>query len=203
MKTNGLRIVVLISGGGTTLRNLIEKIAAGTLHATIAEVISSSADAKGLHFAAAANIPAQCIDAKLFSSLVDFSRAVFDRCRMAKAELVVMGGWLKLLSIPDDFAHRVINIHPALIPSFCGKGMYGPRVHEAVLGSSAKVSGCTVHFVDNEYDKGPIIAQRAVPVLEGDTPSSLAARVFAVECELYPQVINLIANGLIKSQDLS
>ena len=203
MKKDGLRIVVLISGGGTTLRNLIEKIAAGTLRATITEVISSSPDATGLHFAAAANIPSQIIDPKSFSSLIDFSHAVFDCCRTAKAELVVMGGWLKLLNIPDDFAHRVINIHPALIPSFCGKGMYGPRVHEAVLGSCAKVSGCTVHFVDNEYDHGPIIAQRAVPVLEGDTPSSLAARVFAVECELYPQVINLIANGFIKSQDLS
>ena len=200
MKKNGLRIVVLISGGGTTLRNLIEKIAAGTLRAEISAVISSSSDAKGLHFAAAANIPAQIVDLKSFSSVADFSRAVFDHCRSAKANLVVMGGWLKLLNIPDDFAQRVINIHPALIPSFCGKGMYGPRVHDAVLASGAKVSGCTVHFVDNEYDHGPIIAQRAVPVLEGDTPSSLAARVFAVECELYPQIINWIAEGLIKSQ---
>ena len=203
MNKNGLRIVVLISGGGTTLRNLIEKIAAGTLRAEISAVISSSVDAKGLYFAAAANIPSQIIEPKSFSSLADFSRSVFDHCRAANVELVVMGGWLKLLNIPDDFAHRVINIHPALIPLFCGKGMYGPRVHEAVLASGGKVSGCTVHFVDNEYDHGPIIAQRAVPVLDGDTPSSLAARVFAVECELYPQVINLIADGLIKSPDLS
>jgi len=196
--SKNLRLVVLISGSGTTLRNLIDKIAAGELRAEIAAVISSSALAKGLHYAAAVNIPAKTTDPQSFSSSADFSHAVFDDCRAAKADLVVMGGWLKLLTIPDDFTHRVINIHPALIPSFCGKGMYGPRVHESVLASGAKVSGCTVHFVDNEYDHGPIIAQRAVPVLNGDTPVSLAARVFAAECQVYPQVINLIADGFIR-----
>jgi formyltetrahydrofolate-dependent phosphoribosylglycinamide formyltransferase len=192
-----LRIVVLISGAGTTLRNLIDKIVAGQLRAEICAVISSAAAAKGLGHAAAASIPASVIEPKSFAAPADFSSAVFDRCRAARADLVVMGGWLKLLPIPPDFAGRVINIHPALIPSFCGKGMYGPRVHEAVLASGAKVSGCTVHFVDDRYDHGPIIAQRTVPVLDGDTPDSLAARVFAVECELYPQVINWIADGLI------
>jgi formyltetrahydrofolate-dependent phosphoribosylglycinamide formyltransferase len=192
-----LRLLVLISGAGTTLRNLIDKIAAGQLRAEITAVVSSSRVAKGLHHAAAANIPASIIEPKLFATPVDFSGAVFNRCRDAKADLVVMGGWLKLLMIPPDFAGRVINIHPALIPSFCGKSMYGPRVHEAVLIAGAKVSGCTVHFVDDHYDNGPIISQRAVPVLDGDTPDSLAARVFAAECELYPQVINWLADGIL------
>jgi phosphoribosylglycinamide formyltransferase-1 len=194
---NTLRIAVLISGAGTTLRNLIDKIAAGQLRAEITAVVSSSREAEGVRHAAAAQIPALVIEPKTFATSAGFSAAVFDSCRAAKADLVVMGGWLKLLAIPPDFAGRVINIHPALIPSFCGKCMYGPRVHEAVLASGAKVSGCTVHFVDDHYDNGPIIAQRAVPVLDGDTPDSLAARVFAAECELYPQVINSIANGLI------
>ena len=196
--TNKLRLAVLISGAGTTLRNLIDKIAAGQLRADIVAVIASSADAKGLRHAAAAGIPAFVVDPKSFANAADFSAAVFDHCRNSGADVVIMGGWLKLVTIPDDFAGRVINIHPALIPLFCGKGMYGPRVHEAALAAGAKVSGCTVHFVDNRYDEGPIIAQRAVPVLEGDTPVSLAARVFAAECELYPQVINWIADGLVK-----
>lgn len=198
---NPLRIVVLISGGGTTLRNLIGKRAAGELNAEIVAVVSSSADAQGLRYAELAGIPAAVIDRKQFQSHPEFSRAVFDRCREAKADLVVMGGWLKLVEVPDDFIGRVINIHPALIPSFCGKGMYGPSVHAAVLAHGAKLSGCTVHFVDNQYDQGPIIAQRSVPVLDTDTPQSLAARVFAVECELYPYVINQIAAGRVRVDD--
>jgi phosphoribosylglycinamide formyltransferase 1 len=193
---NKLKIAVLISGGGTTLRNLIDKITAGQLRAELAVVVSSNAEAKGLRYAAAANIPAHIV--KPQSSIEDFSATVFQHCRVAGAELVVMAGWLKLVAIPSDFYHRVINIHPALIPLFCGKGMYGPAVHRAVLDSGATLSGCTVHFVDNQYDHGPIIAQRSVPVLDGDTPESLAARVFAAECELYPSVINLIADGDLK-----
>jgi phosphoribosylglycinamide formyltransferase-1 len=194
--TKKLRIAVLISGGGTTLRNMIDMIAAGQLRAEIVTVVSSNRDAKGLRYAAAANIPAHVVKPQLAPE--DFSAAVFQHCRVAGAELVVMAGWLKLVAIPTDFAHRVINIHPALIPLFCGKGMYGPNVHRAVLDSGAKISGCTVHFVDNQYDHGPIIAQCSVPVLDGDTAESLAARVFAQECELYPTVINLIADGDIK-----
>jgi phosphoribosylglycinamide formyltransferase-1 len=177
---------------------LIDKIAADQLRAEIVAVVSSSAAAKGLQHAALANTPAHIVDPSTNNSRADFSAAVFDHCRAAKAELVVMGGWLKLVEIPADFVGRVINIHPALVPLFCGKGMYGPRVHGAVLAAGMKVTGCTVHSVDNQYDHGPIIAQRAVPVLDGDTPESLAARVFAAECELYPRVINLIADGLIR-----
>jgi phosphoribosylglycinamide formyltransferase-1 len=192
-----LQMVVLISGGGTTLRNLIEHANAGQLKAEIAAVVSSSAGAKGLKHARLVGMASYVVESRSCGGLEQFSKAVFDHCRAAKADLVVMGGWLKLLKIPEDFAGRVINIHPALIPSFCGTGMYGPRVHEAVLAGGAKVSGCTIHFVDDHYDNGPIIAQQAVPVLGGDTPASLAARVFAAECELYPRVINWIAEGIV------
>jgi phosphoribosylglycinamide formyltransferase-1 len=196
--SKNLRLAVLISGGGTTLRNLIDQIAAGQLRAEIVTVVSSNRDAKGLHYAAAANIPAHVVERHTVPSPEDFSTSVFQHCRVAGADLVVMAGWLKLVAIPTDFTNRVINIHPALIPLFCGKGMYGPTVHRAVLDSGTRISGCTVHFVDNQYDHGPIIAQRSVPVLDGDTAESLAARVFAQECELYPTVINLIADGDIK-----
>ena len=109
-----------------------------------------------------------------------------------------MGGFLKHVLIPPDFENRVINIHPALIPAFCGQGMYGLRVHEAVLDYGAKVTGCTVHFVDNQYDHGPIILQRTVEVLPDDTPESLQARVFAAECEAYPEALRLLASGRVQ-----
>lgn len=191
------RIAVLISGGGTTLRNLIEKIAAGRLPVEIAMVVASSPSAKGLQFAAEAGIPAEVIERKAFATQDDFSRAIFDRCRAVKADLVVMGGFLKRITIPADYANRVVNIHPALVPAFCGDGFYGHRVHEAVLEYGAKLSGCTVHFADNQYDHGPVILQRAVPVLDDDTPETLAARVFAAECEAYPEAIGLIAAGRV------
>lgn len=192
------RIAVLISGGGTTLRNLIEKIRAGRLHVEIALVISSSPEARGLGFAAEAGIPGEVLQRSCFSSQEVFSQAIFDRCRKASVDLVVMGGFLKQLTIPDDFHDRVTNIHPALIPSFCGKGFYGHRVHEAVLEYGAKLSGCTVHFADNQYDHGPVILQKAVPVLEDDTPDTLAARVFDAECQAYPEAVELIATGRVK-----
>jgi len=191
------RIAVLISGGGTTLRNLIEKIACGRLRVEIALVVASSPSARGLEFARDANIPAAVFQQKAFASQNEFSEAIFAECRRAGADLVVMGGFLKRLTIPEDFADRVVNIHPALIPSFCGQGFYGHHVHEAVLEYGAKLSGCTVHFADNQYDHGPVILQKAVPVLDGDTPDALAARVFEAECEAYPEAIQLIADGRV------
>jgi phosphoribosylglycinamide formyltransferase 1 len=191
------RIAVLISGGGTTLRNLIEKIAAGQLPVEIAVVVASSPAAGGLRFTQEAGVPSAVIERKTFAGQEEFSRAVFDRCRQAGADLVVLGGFLKRLTIPDDFSGRVVNIHPALVPAFCGEGFYGHRVHEAVLEYGAKLSGCTVHFADNQYDHGPVILQRAVPVLDDDTPETLAARVFEAECEAYPEAIRLIAAGRV------
>ncbi len=183
------RIAVLISGGGTTLRNLIEKIAAGRLPVEIALVIASSPTVRGLQFARDAGIPSVVVERRCFADESTFSSAIFEQCRRAKADLVVMGGFLKRIAIPEDFSNRVVNIHPALIPSFCGDGFYGHRVHEAVLEYGAKLSGCTVHFADNQYDHGPVILQRAVPVLDNDTPETLAARVFEAECEAYPEAL--------------
>jgi phosphoribosylglycinamide formyltransferase-1 len=113
-------------------------------------------------------------------------------------DLVCLAGWLHLLPIPDDFRHRVLNIHPSLLPAFGGKGMYGRRVHEAVLAYGAKVSGCTVHFADDTYDTGPVLVQKCVPVLAGDDPDALAARVFAAECEAYPEAVGLVASGRVR-----
>ncbi|MFA6240640.1 MAG: formyltransferase family protein, partial [Candidatus Hydrogenedentales bacterium] len=118
--------------------------------------------------------------------------------RKHNADLVVLAGFMSLLDIPADFENRVINVHPALIPSFCGKGMYGHHVHEAVLAYGAKVSGCTVHFANAKYDEGPILLQESVPVLEDDTPDTLAERVQAKERELYPKAIQLIAEGRVR-----
>jgi formyltetrahydrofolate-dependent phosphoribosylglycinamide formyltransferase len=193
-----LRIVVLISGGGTTLRNLIRKIDAGELNVRILLVIANTAGASGLRFAQEAGIPAEVVPSKNFATQAEFSRTLFDRCRAVDAELVVMGGFLKQITIPPDFLNRVTNIHPALIPSFCGRGLYGHHVHEAVLAYGARLSGCTVHFADNDYDHGPVILQKAVPVLDDDTPDRLAARVFEAECEIYPEALRLIAAGRVR-----
>lgn len=193
-----LACAVLISGGGTTLRNLIEKIRAGRLAAEIKLVVSSNAEAGGLRFAREAGIPAQVVQRRDYPSRAAFSQAIFDLCRQAGVDVVVMAGFLKQLSIPEDFTLRVLNIHPALIPAFCGKGFYGQRVHEAVLDYGAKITGCTVHFADNEYDHGPVVLQKAVPVLDDDTPQTLAARVFAAECEAYPEALNLMAQRRLR-----
>lgn len=189
------KIAVLISGGGTTLKNLLEFKQAGRLQAEIVQVVSSSAKAKGNALAEDNDIPLAVIERKQFATDLDFSKAIFERC--GETELVVMGGFLKRIEILSEFENRVINIHPSLIPAFSGHGFYGLRVHESVIEYGCRISGCTVHFVDNEYDHGPIISQRSLPVQPSDTPQSLAKRVFELECQLYPEVINLIANGLV------
>lgn len=190
-------IAVLLSGGGTTLQNLIDRIAAGTLPARIVQVVSSRAAAFGVDRARLAGLPVEVVARKSFPTIEAFSGQTFDLCRQAGARLVVLGGYLQLLRIPDDFRWKVLNIHPALLPAFGGKGMYGHHVHEAVLEFGAKVSGCTVHFVDDQYDHGPIIAQRAVEVRQDDMPDTLAARVFAAECELYPAMLKAVIEGRV------
>jgi phosphoribosylglycinamide formyltransferase 1 len=197
---SALRLAVLISGSGTTLRNLIQRIRDGKLEAQIGLVVSSNAAARGLEFAHEAKIPTLVVEQKKCGGADAFRDAIFEPIRQSGADLVVMGGFLKHVLIPDDFASRVINIHPALIPAFCGKGMYGHHVHEAVLTAGARQSGCTVHYVDNEYDHGPIILQRTVPVMDDDTPEALAARVFAAECEALPEAIRKVGKT-IKTSD--
>lgn len=191
--TKPLAIAVLISGGGRTLRNFVELADAGKLPVDIRLVVSSTATAGGLEHARDAGIAAKTIARSDFDSPRSYGQAIFAACREAGVEFVVMAGFLKLLSIPDDFTHRVVNIHPSLIPAFCGQGMYGQRVHQAVLASGVKVTGVTVHFVDDQYDHGPIIWQQPTPVFADDTVDSLAARVFELEKEAYPHVLRLLA----------
>lgn len=193
-----LRLVVFISGGGTTLKNLLDRIAAGRLDAQVLRVLSSSERAGGLRFAAEAGIPADVIRRSDFATVADYSRAMFDAAGRAGPDLVVMGGFLKFVEIPADYELRVVNVHPALIPAFSGQGMYGLRVHQAVLDLGAKITGCTVHFVDNQYDHGPIILQRAVEVAADDTPESLQARVMEAEREALPEALRLYAAGRIE-----
>ncbi len=192
-----LRIVVLISGSGTTLKNLLAKKSAGELDTEIKLVISSNAKAPGLEIASAAGIPTMVLRPKDSPTPAAYSEAIFSACRDQDVDYVVMGGFLAYVPIPPDFENRVLNIHPALIPAFCGKGYYGQHVHEAVLEYGVKLSGCTVHFVDNQYDHGPVVLQRTVPVLDDDTPESLAARVFAAECEAYPEALKLLGSGRV------
>jgi len=191
-------IAVFISGGGRTLHNLLQKIEAGQLNMEVRLVVATSPAARGLQFAEKASIPIRVVQRNEFADDDLFSKVIFDHCRQAGAELVVLGGFLKRLVVPDDYTNRVTNIHPALVPSFCGKGYYGHHVHEAVLQYGAKLTGCTVHFADNEYDHGPVILQKAVPVLDDDTADTLAARVFDAECEAYPEALSLIAAGRIQ-----
>jgi len=188
-----LQIAVLLSGSGTTLQNLIDVIAAGRLNAQIKLVIGSRPELGGLKRAAAAKIMNFVVDRRQFEGVARFSRQIFSLCDDAQVDLICLAGWLSLLEIPDNYAQKVMNIHPALLPSFGGKGMYGRHVHEAVLAHGCKVSGCTVHFVDGTYDSGPIIVQRTCPVEENDTPQTLAARVFAEEKIAYPEAIALFA----------
>jgi formyltetrahydrofolate-dependent phosphoribosylglycinamide formyltransferase len=193
-----IRLAVLLSANGTTLQNLLDRIADGRLKAQVVLVISNRSDAFGLVRAEASGVPTAVVDRKECASREEFSERIFAMCREPRADLVCLAGFLQLLRIPDDFQNRVMNIHPALMPAFCGKGYYGHHVHEAVLAYGAKVSGCTVHFTDNQYDHGPIILQRPVLVLDDDTPELLAERVFRQECEAYPEAIQLAAEGRLR-----
>lgn len=192
-----LSVAVLISGGGTTLKNLLAWQSRGDLSVDFSIVVSSRSDAKGIEYARAAGIPVKVISKRDFPTAEEHRDAVFSTLRAHGAHLVVMGGYLEHLLIPDDFVNRVVNIHPSLIPAFCGRGYYGERVHSKVIESGAKITGCTVHFVDNEYDHGPIIAQRACQVLEVDSPESLQRRVFELECQIYPEAIEAIARNRV------
>lgn len=187
-----IRIAVLLSGSGRTLENLLERIADGTLGATVGIVVSSRGDVRGVRIAHRAGLPVHVLP-KGNTPLPIWSSAIFNACRAVDAELVVMAGFLNLVEIPTDFVGRVVNIHPALLPAFGGKGFHGIHVHRAVLERGCTVSGCTVHLVDNEYDHGRILLQRTVPVLPDDTAESLAARVFAEECVALPEAIRRFA----------
>ena len=196
-KAHPVQLAVLVSGGGTTLQNLIDEISAGRLDARIGGVIASKGGIRAINRALAANLGMTVVTPKQFPSIAEFSRKIFELCE--GADLICLAGWLCLLEIPQRWQNRVMNIHPALLPSpFGGKGMYGHRVHEAVLAAGCKVSGCTVHFVNNEYDSGPIIVQKTCPVAEDDTPETLAARVAELERAAYPEAIRLFGQGRLR-----
>lgn len=197
-----IRLAVLISGGGSTMANLARRIDAGELRARISVVIASNdtTAAPGLARARERNLPAFVVPRKGYDSVEAFSEHLFALVRDARADLVCMAGFLSLIRIPDDYAHNVINIHPALLPAFGGQGMYGKHVHQAVLETGCKVTGCTVHFADQEYDRGPILIQRTCCVAEDDTPETLAARVAEQEAQAYPEAVRLIAEGRVTIQ---
>lgn len=201
MNVKPVRLGVLISGGGTTLINLVECIKSGELNAEVGVVISSRSTVAGVERAKAAGLDVKIIRKKDCPDIDEFSNRIEQELVAADVELVVQGGWLCLWKIPARFEGRVMNIHPALLPGFGGKGMWGHHVHEAVLEAGCKVSGCTVHFCTNEYDKGPIIVQRCCPVKGDDTPDTLAARVFEQECIAYPEAIRLFAEGRLTVRD--
>lgn len=193
-----INLAVLLSGSGTTLQNLIDHIKEGKLDAKISVVISSKSTAYGLVRAEQNQIPTAVVRPKDYPDFKSFNEALWKVIRQYTPDLVVLAGFLSLIEVPPDFTNRIMNIHPALIPAFCGKGMYGHHVHEAVINSGVKITGCTVHFVDEQYDHGPIILQEAVPVFENDTPKTLAERVQAKEREIYPKAIQLFAEGRLK-----
>ncbi len=195
MPQETLRLAVLISGGGRTLVNLQECIDAGTLNANIEIVVSSRADVRGVERARNLGLATLVLERKALDPQT-FQDSLTDA--VVGADLVCMAGFLSLWNIPADRRGRVINIHPALLPDFGGRGMYGHHVHEAVLAAGKRESGCTVHFCDNEYDHGPIILQHKVAVQPDDTPDALAARVFEQECIAYPRAIQLFADNRIK-----
>lgn len=200
-----LRLLVCVSGGGTNLQAILDAIDAGKIrNAQVAAVISNNANAYALERARSRGIDAVCISPKNFETREAFHAALTDRVKEINPGLIVLAGFL--VSIPaamiDAFENRIINIHPSLIPSFCGVGYYGLRVHEAALARGVKVTGATVHFVDSGMDTGPVLLQKAVEVRQTDTPKQLQRRVMEeAEWQILPQAIDLIANGRVKVED--
>ncbi len=200
-----LKIAVLVSGGGTNLQAIIDKIADGTITNTeIVTVISNNAGAYALERAKNAGIPAMCISPKDYADREAFHEALLNAVEASGAELIVLAGYLVV--IPEEmirrYRNRIINIHPSLIPSFCGTGYYGLKVHEGALARGVKVTGATCHFVDEGTDTGPIILQKAVDVQQDDTPQTLQRRVMEqAEWVILPQAIDLIANGKVSVVD--
>lgn len=203
--TKRLSMAVLLSGGGTTLANLIDWHRRGRLLVDIGLVIASTPKAGGLAIARNAGIRAETVDAAEYTKSSESGKRSRDYHAMSVAinrlildggyDLVCMAGFLCRYYFDPSLQGRVLNIHPSLIPMFCGQGMYGHHVHEAVVKAGVRISGCTVHLADHQYDTGPIILQRCCPVFGDDTPDDVAGRVFREECRAYPEAINLIAEG--------
>ncbi|MEF9941768.1 MAG: phosphoribosylglycinamide formyltransferase [Lachnospiraceae bacterium] len=200
-----LKIVALVSGGGTNLQAVIDAIDKGTIeHAEIVGVISNNQQAYALERAKQHQISCTCISPKNFTSRELFNQAFMTEVERMNPDLIVLAGFLVVIpeAMIKKYRNQMINIHPSLIPSFCGKGYYGLKVHEAALARGVKVVGATVHFVDEGTDTGPIILQKAVSVVPGDTPKTLQKRVMEqAEWKILPEAIQLIANGRVKIED--
>ncbi|WP_026486226.1 phosphoribosylglycinamide formyltransferase [Caldanaerobius polysaccharolyticus] len=195
------RVVVLVSGGGTNLQAIIDSVKSGYLNVEIAAVISDRPEAYALERARLNGIQALCLSRKELGR-EKFNKELLDTVAGYQPDLVVLAGFLTILSseFVDRFQGRIINIHPSLIPSFCGKGYYGEKVHKAAIEYGVKISGCTVHFVDAGTDTGPIIFQEAVPVKDDDTPETLGARILQHEHKLLPKAIKYYFDGKLKVQ---
>jgi len=193
-------IGVLISGGGTNLQAVMDAIDKGSIPARINLVLSDRPNAYGLIRAQKSGIPAYCINRRDFADSTAFNQAILNRLKEYQVEYVVLAGYLSILSpeLVEHYRNRIINIHPSLIPAFCGMGYYGPRVHKAVLDYGAKLTGATVHFVDEGADTGPIIFQKQVEVMPDDTVETLSQRVLKVEHELLPKAVALLVQDKIK-----
>lgn len=200
-----MKVVVLVSGGGTNLQAILDKIAAGVVTNTeVVAVISNKANAYALERARLAGIAAECISPKSYADREEFNRALLAGVSKYEPDLIVLAGYLVILPqcLIQAYPHKILNIHPSLIPSFCGDGFYGLHVHEAVLARGNKVTGATVHFVDEGTDTGPILLQKAVAVQKGDTPEALQRRVMEqAEWEILPAAISAIANGKVVWED--
>lgn len=198
-----LNLVVLASGGGTNLQAIIDNIEAGKLNAQIKAVISNNSKAGALERARNHNIPAIHLSHKQFATPEEFDEKLLSILRENETDLVVLAGYMKMLSptVVRAYKHKILNIHPGLLPSFGGSGMFGIHVHEAVINSGVKVTGVTVHLVDEVYDHGPIILQKCVPILNDDNPKSLAERVLKVEHQTYSEAIQLFAEDKIEIKD--
>ncbi len=200
-----LKVAVLVSGGGTNLQAIIDSMANGKItNAEIVTVISNNKNAYALERAKKAEIPAKCVSPKDFESRELFNKALLETVEESGADLIVLAGFLVVIpqEMIEKYRNRIINVHPSLIPSFCGTGYYGLKVHEAALARGVRVSGATVHFVDEGTDTGPIILQKAVEVLDGDTPEILQKRIMErAEWMILPMAIDLIANGKVEVKD--
>lgn len=193
-----LRMAVLLSGNGSTLQNILDQCAAGNIDGEVVCVLSSREGVYGLERAREAGITAVCVPRNEYPDAESFGEAVWDTVRPFTPELIVLAGFMSLLPIHPDYRGRIMNVHPALIPAFSGQGMYGSHVHQAAIEYGVKLSGVTVHFVNEDYDRGPVILQSAVRVEEDDTPDTLAERVQAEERRVYPVAIQLFAEDRLR-----
>ncbi|MBN2102769.1 phosphoribosylglycinamide formyltransferase [bacterium] len=198
-----LKLAVFASGRGSNFLAILDAIDAGRLSAEVEVVISNNPQAGALDIARERSIPAVVINKKMFAQREAFVQSMLATLKKHEVTLVVLAGYMK--KIPPEiilqYKNRVLNIHPALLPSFGGKGMYGHHVHEAVLAQGCRISGVTVHLVDEVYDRGPIVAQRCVSVEEGDTPGTLAARVLKTEHQIYAETLQLFAEGRVEVKE--